>query len=236
MKRLGLSMSALKAIFVSHEHSDHITGIPGLSKKYQLPVYITAPTLSSGGIPIEEHLVHSFYAHQAIAIGSLSVTAFPKFHDASDPHSFIVSGNQVNIGIFTDIGSACKEVIRYFGQCHAAFLEANYCGDMLANGGYPAYLKKRISGDHGHLSNDQALDLFVKHKGKQLSHLILSHLSKNNNSMELVDRLFTERAGGTEIIVASRYKESAVYCIGSMQQPLGIKRSRKSSQAQLSLF
>lgn len=236
MNRLGLSMAIVKAIFVSHEHADHISGIRVLSKKYQLPVYITASTLSSCGKIIEKHLVRSFDAHKPVSVGKLSVKAFPKFHDASDPHSFIVSGNKVNIGIITDIGISCKQVIRYFKKCHAAFLEANYCDDMLSNGSYPYYLKKRISSDHGHLSNDQALELFIKHRNTQLSHLILSHLSKNNNSPTLVNRLFKKNAGSTEIVIASRYKETPVYCIGNII-PKDIKRIyKRSSEHQLSLF
>ena len=213
MTRLGLSMSHVRAIFVSHEHIDHITGIPGISKKYQLPVYITKNTLQSASVPIEKHLVHLFKSHQPIAIGGLSVTAFLKSHDAIDPHSFIVSGNDVTIGIFTDIGFSCQQIIDHFGKCHAVFLEANYCEDMLNKGNYPYYLKKRISSDNGHLSNTQALELFMKHKGKQLSHLILSHLSKNNNSADLVSRLFNEKAGDTKVIVASRYGETPLFYI-----------------------
>jgi phosphoribosyl 1,2-cyclic phosphodiesterase len=236
IKRLGLSMHIVKAIFVSHEHSDHITGIPGISKKYQLPVYITEATLKSTNIPIEKQLVHPFRAHKPVTIGNLSITAFPKFHDASDPHSFVVSESNIHIGVFTDIGSTCDHVITHFKKCHAAFLESNYCEDMLANGSYPEFLKKRISGDNGHLSNAQALQLFLKHKSKYLSHLILSHLSKNNNSMKLVEKIFSEQAGSTQIVVASRYKETSVYCIEEIQQRHTDKRKIKSNQAQLSLF
>jgi phosphoribosyl 1,2-cyclic phosphodiesterase len=213
MKRLGLSMSVVRAIFVSHEHIDHITGIPGLSKKYQLPVYITKNTLQSASIPIEKHLVHLFDAHQPISIGELSITGFLKSHDAIDPHSFVVSGNDITVGIFTDIGFPCQQVIRHFKRCHAVFLEANYCEDMLNKGIYPYHLKKRISSNNGHLSNAQALELFLAHKGKQLSHLILSHLSKNNNCPDLVSRLFNEKAGSTKIVVASRYQETPLLCI-----------------------
>ena len=144
MKKLNLSMQKVRAVFVSHEHSDHITGIPGISKKYQLPVYITASTFASVNIPIENHLVHSFTAYQPVSIGNISITAFPKFHDASDPHSFLVSCASVNVGVFTDIGSVCKHVIMHFKKCHAAFLESNYCEEMLEQGSYPESLKRRI--------------------------------------------------------------------------------------------
>jgi phosphoribosyl 1,2-cyclic phosphodiesterase len=236
MKRNGLSMTKVKAIFVSHEHSDHITGIPGISKKYQLPVYFTEATHRSSGIPVEPDLLHYFQAGQSINIGKLSVKAFPKFHDAKDPHSFMVSANRVNIGIFTDIGSVCKQLISHFKQCHAAFLEANYCEDMLAKGNYPYFLKKRISSDNGHLSNAQALDLFLKHKNPGLSHLILCHLSKNNNRPELVHGLFKEKAGKTEIIVASRYEETPVFNIFRIPDTKKRIVAMAVVKAQLSLF
>ncbi len=214
MKRLGLDMRLVKAIFVSHEHSDHIRGIPVLSKKFQLPVYITAGTLQEGRLALNEQLVQSFRAYEPITIGALSVMPFPKFHDASEPHSFMVSCGTVNIGVFTDIGSPCTHVVNHFRQCHAAFLEANYDEEMLEKGRYPFYLKKRISGGTGHLSNSQALDLFTTHRPAFMSHLLLSHLSKENNSPELVQTLFSAHAGQTHVVVASRYEESAVYAVG----------------------
>jgi len=118
------------------------------------------------------------------------------------------------VGVFTDIGQVCAELISHFQCCHAAFLEANYEEDLLAGGRYPVYLKKRISGGKGHLSNKQALDLFREHKPEGLSHLILSHLSADNNRPELVQSLFEQYAGNTTIVVASRYRESLVYEIG----------------------
>jgi phosphoribosyl 1,2-cyclic phosphodiesterase len=100
---------------------------------------------------------------------------------ACDPHSFIVTNNSIQIGIFTDIGTACEHVIKHFKKCHAAFLETNYDEGMLIQWKYPYHLKKRIRSDDGHLSNDEALQLFIAHKPSYMSHLILSHLSKNNN-------------------------------------------------------
>lgn len=238
MKHLGLSMDMVKAVFVSHEHSDHITGVPGISKKYQLPVYITEATLANSNIPIEPQLINDFKKNKPVKIGSLSVTPFRKNHDAADPHSFLISGHGVNIGIITDIGYACRQVIKYFSQCHAAFLESNYCADMLANGSYPWYLQQRISGDEGHLSNAQALELFTNYRGTDLRLLILSHLSKNNNRPELVESLFKKQAGNTEIVVASRYNASPVFCIeGNANLVVTRTKSRKrTDERQLSLF
>ena len=215
MKRLGLSMEKLKAIFISHEHNDHINGLAILSKKWQLPVYITRGTQLAGKAHVEKHLVQRFVAHQPVRVGQLHITAFPKFHDAGDPHSFIITHANVKVGVFTDIGKPCDHVTRYFAECDAAFLEANYDVDMLMNGAYPWHLKKRISEGSGHLSNLQALELFRKYRSSGMSHLILSHLSKNNNCPELVSKIFLQHAGKTKIKVASRYGETPVYFISN---------------------
>ncbi|HXS37587.1 MAG TPA: MBL fold metallo-hydrolase [Flavipsychrobacter sp.] len=215
MLRLGLSIKKIKAIFISHEHTDHISGVEVLSKKYQLPVYITEPTLENSSMKIDKHLAVPFSPHQAIIIGALSIVPFPKQHDANDPHSFTIAGNGVTIGVFTDIGTCCSHVNTYFGKCNAAFLEANYDEQMLMDGKYPWHLKNRIHGSKGHLSNMQSLSLFTGCKSPFMTHLLLAHLSKDNNNPELVYDLFKENAGNTEIIIASRYKESAVYHIQS---------------------
>ncbi len=238
MKQLGLPMEKIKAIFVSHEHGDHITGVPGISRKYQLPVYITAATLANSTIPTDPALVHSFKHHKPIVIGDLSVLPFRKSHDASDPHSFMISGHGVNIGIITDIGYACRQVINFFRQCHAAFLESNYCADMLTNGNYPWHLKRRISSDEGHLSNAQALELFIQYRPAQLRLLILSHLSKNNNRPELVKQLFAPHAGNTELFVASRYEASPLFPVES-ETVIPVRKTKRAvmkHEGQLSLF
>ena len=237
MSRLGLDMRQVKAIFISHEHSDHITGLPGISKKFQLPVYISEGTYSNLGLPLEEHLVVKLKASENISIGKLHVSAFLKFHDAAEPHSFMITDGKVHIGVFTDIGKACNAVVDNFKKCHAVFLESNYCPNMLENGRYPYFLKERIRNGNGHLSNVEALELFTRHKSPQLSHLFLSHLSRNNNSMELVERLFTAKAGKTNIIIASRYKETPVFFIEAVAEPNKNPATYTSaSQTQLSLF
>lgn len=238
MHRLGLNIENIKAVFVSHEHSDHIKGLPTLIKKYQLPVYITSATMQSGQLNFESHLLKTFNAHEPVVVGKLSVTAFPKFHDASDPYSFVISCNNICVGVFTDIGRPCKQLIKYFKQCHAAFLEANYDEEMLDKGNYPIYLKNRIRGGLGHLSNRQALELFIAHKPDFMTHLLLAHLSKNNNCPELVRDLFNARAKNVTVVVASRYEETEVYDItGPMVSGNLLRKPRikKSAPIQLSL-
>jgi phosphoribosyl 1,2-cyclic phosphodiesterase len=238
MLRLGLSMQKVKAIFVSHEHSDHINGIPVIAKKYRLPVYITPPTLQRGGLSLDNELVISFGAFETVTIGELHVTAFPKQHDASNPHSFLITCRDIKVGVFTDIGVVCENLIHHFSQCHAAFLEANYDDEMLDKGGYPYHLKRRIRGGHGHLSNKQALELFTTHKPAFMTHLLLSHLSKNNNDPQLVQELFDSCADGVNIIVASRYVETEVYHIGHAVAAAAATQSRvvEFKSQQISLF
>lgn len=236
MARLGLDMGKVSAIFISHEHSDHIFGVQVLSKKYRLPVYITPSTMKSSGLQLVDELVRTFDAHRPVQIGGLTVTAFPKFHDASDPHSFIVTGNDTQVGVFTDLGRACEQLVHHFRGCHAAFLEANYDEAMLQAGRYPASLKNRIRGGHGHLSNAQALALFARHRPAFMTHLILAHLSKENNRPELVQEMFSTGDHTTEIIVASRVVETSLYRIDHGGHPAQPQRPAPVARVQLRLF
>lgn len=213
MLRLGLSMGKVKAIFISHEHGDHIRGLTVMAKKYRIPVYITPGTINNSRLELPQELICTFSSHQTVTIGALQVACFPKIHDAAEPHSFMITCGDIKVGVFTDLGSVCEQLSSHFQQCDAAFLEANYDEDMLHNGNYPYYLKQRISGGSGHLSNREALELFTNFRPAKLSHLLLSHLSKENNSAELVEALFKEHAQSTMIVVASRLEETPLFTI-----------------------
>ena len=207
MMLTGLSLRDIGGIFITHEHSDHIFGLKTLVKKFSIPVYITTKTLESAHLDLPPDLIRHFNSGDTIHVGKFRVTAFPIQHDASDPHGFFITHSGKAAGVFNDIGIVCDQVKQYFSQCHAAFLECNYDEEMLMRGPYPPYLKDRIKGPKGHLSNKESLELFRKHRSEQLSCLWLSHLSEHNNDPNLVKKLFTEEQSGIQILIAERKRQ-----------------------------
>lgn len=231
LRQLNLAIQKIKAVFISHEHSDHIRGLEVLAKKHRLPVYITQPTLYHGGLSLHPDQVVSFVSEQAVSIGNLTVMPFSKHHDASDPYSFTVSCGGVTVGVFTDLGRCCDKLVKYFKLCHAAFLESNYDDEMLDKGGYPWHLKNRIRSGRGHLSNKEALQLFLDHRPSHLQLLLLSHLSANNNSATLVEQLFNANAGGVKMVVASRHEVSELFQVNALHTPQPVYACQQMSFA-----
>lgn len=230
MAGLGLNIKKLKAIFISHEHTDHIKGLTVLAKKYSLPVYISKGTYQNSRLSLHISQIQWLDAALPVNIAGLTINAFGKKHDAQEPYSFTIKNAEVTIGVFTDIGAACDNVIHHFKTCHAAFLESNYDEEMLEKGRYPYMLKQRIRGGHGHLSNKQALEIFINHRPEFMSHLLLSHLSRDNNDPQLVQQLFQAHALQTKIIVASRYEASEVFYISN------ISSAQQNKPVQMAMF
>lgn len=233
LKQLELSINKIKAIFISHEHSDHVKGLAVLTRKHRIPVYITEPTIKRCNFWLDNELINPFHHHQAVGIGSLNIIPFSKHHDAIDPYSFVIHHNNIHVGVFTDIGAVCDNTIHHFKNCNAVFLESNYDEEMLENGNYPYHLKRRIRGGKGHLSNKEALELFINHRSEKLSHLLLSHLSEHNNHPDLVYNLFNEVSNGVHVEVASRYGVGRMYEVKSKTSPA---KEPKLYYSQISLF
>lgn len=220
MQRIGLSMTKVRAIFISHEHTDHIKGLAVVANKYQLPVFLTEGTLSACRLAIPGRLLYLLRPGYQVHVGKLEVIPFAKLHDAADPQSFVIRQGARTVGVFTDIGAVCDRLAHYFQQCDIAFLETNYDEEMLDKGRYPYYLKKRIKGGYGHLSNHQALELFLQHRSPSLRLLFLCHLSRDNNDPELALDLFGQHAGPTTVVLAGRDAETAVYRWAEKQKVL----------------
>lgn len=233
LKQAGLSIKKIRAIIISHEHTDHIRGLERLATRYNLPVYITQNTLIESKINLPNTNIRNFTNGSPFFVEDLQIHPFSKPHDATDPYSFMISHQGVNVGVFTDIGISSPSLEYYFSRCHAVFLESNYDEDMLANGPYPIHLQRRISGEHGHLSNKQALQILQKHASPVLTHVFLSHLSEKNNHPEVALKTFSVFASKLHISVANRNKVSEVYTISEKLKSV----ARNQAQLiQMSLF
>ena len=205
MQDAGLESSKVRAIFISHEHSDHVHGVRVLSKRLGVPAWFTQGTFDSLRFGEEPERVNIFTPDQVIKVGTLNVHTFLKNHDAAEPCSFRIEFDGWNIGVFTDIGEPCQRVINHLHMCHAIFIETNYDEKMLWNGIYPYHLKNRVASSVGHLSNDQAFALVRDHAGPELVHVFLSHLSGENNRPEIAAECFKTLTDRFTVHLTSRY-------------------------------
>ncbi|MBN2806327.1 MAG: MBL fold metallo-hydrolase, partial [Prolixibacteraceae bacterium] len=181
-----------------------------IAKKLNIPVYFTYGTWNHAHKSSKPVHHQFFQVNQAITINGMIIHAFSKQHDAGEPCSFRVELEGMSIGVMTDIGEACPQVISHLKQCDALFLESNYDEQLLWNGNYPWPLKKRVASALGHLSNDQALSLLMEHAGPQLKTVFLSHISAENNTPELAFETFRPLHNQMEVLLTSRTTASVV--------------------------
>lgn len=185
LARLGISAEQLSAILVTHEHTDHSSGVARLSRRYQLPVYMSHGTRASGRCD-EVHELHYIRSEVAFTIGAIEVMPVAVPHDAREPCQFVFRHADCQLGVLTDLGSITQLVSRHYEGCQALLLECNHDPLMLREGSYPQALKRRVGGEWGHLSNSQAAEFLGQVQGPQLQHVVIAHISEKNNSRDRV--------------------------------------------------
>ncbi len=185
MTSAGLGMQSLKAIVVSHEHSDHVRGVGILARRYSLPVYITPATAAAAAAQLGRiDQLRPFEIGRTFKIEGLTIHPFATSHDADDSAGFTIAQNGHKIGIATDLGIATSMVKEHLRACSLLVIEANHDPAMLIQGPYPWPLKQRIKSRNGHLSNQDSGQLLSEIKHNGLCHVILAHLSETNNTPE----------------------------------------------------
>ncbi|MCH8543551.1 MAG: MBL fold metallo-hydrolase [Alcanivorax sp.] len=188
LARLGTDPAQIGAVLVTHEHGDHVNGVLPLARRLGIPVYLSHGT---GRVLAERDrfdtrgvVLHEVRPGRTLSIGALTVTPVPVPHDAREPCQYVFDDQRRKAGVLTDLGMITSHVVDAYQACDALVLECNHDRDMLAMGHYPMSLKRRVGGQWGHLNNRQAGELVAEMDQPRLQHLVLSHLSADNNTPE----------------------------------------------------
>ena len=200
----GLTLEAVAAVFLTHEHADHVYGALALARRARLPVYATAGTADAAGFPGPLFAdVRTVRGGGDFVIGDLSVRVTSTPHDGVESVCYVFSdGSGRRIGMATDLGHLSRPVLEALRDCEVLGLEANHDEDLLREGPYPPVLKRRILSDVGHLSNDAAADGLRTLVGPRTRAVTALHVSRHNNTYPLAERVFREALGAIGATVA----------------------------------
>lgn len=200
----GLMAEDIDAVFITHEHGDHIGCALMLSLRYRIPVWMSQGTHAAIGSPDFGGLLRIARDGDAIDLGGLEVMPFTVPHDAREPLQLTCTDGAARLGILTDLGHATTHVLKHLQVCSALLLECNHDADMLAQSAYPDFLKRRVGGQYGHLSNAAADGIIRSVMNQRLRHVVAAHLSTQNNRADLVQTLLgkTLNCSPDDVVVA----------------------------------
>lgn len=203
--KAGLQAEDIDAVFITHEHGDHIGCARALALRYRIPVWMSQGTHAAIGSPDFDGLLRRARDGKVIDLGGLQLTPFTVPHDAREPLQLSCTDGSAKLGILTDLGHATAHVMAHLKDCDALLLECNHDTDMLERSAYPAFLKQRVGGDYGHLSNAAAAAIAGALNHSRLKHLVAAHLSVQNNLPAMVQRLMADAlsCGREDVIVAT---------------------------------
>jgi phosphoribosyl 1,2-cyclic phosphodiesterase len=201
--QVGLQLEDIHAIFITHEHGDHIGCARVLALRHRIPVWMSRGTYEGIGSPDFEGLLHRARDSQAIDLGGLQIMPFTVPHDAREPLQLTCTDGATKLGVLTDLGHATAHLLAHLTRCDALLLEFNHDSDLLARSSYPDFLKRRVGGLYGHLSNSAASAIARSVLHGRLKHLVAAHLSEQNNRPDLAHLAMSDALGGTtELVIA----------------------------------
>jgi phosphoribosyl 1,2-cyclic phosphodiesterase len=205
--RIGLDARQLSGIIVTHEHSDHIGGVFKLARRYGVPVWLTHGTFEAAArdemAGVDIRLCRD---GETFAIGDLALTPYTVPHDAREPVQYLASDGKRKLGILTDVGQSTPHVMNALSACDALLLEFNHDSEMLNRSAYPSWLKSRIAGPLGHLSNAASAELLAALDNSRLRTLVAAHLSQKNNTPQLARQAIDSVIGAQaiDIVIAAQ--------------------------------
>lgn len=189
LARLGVKPAEISAVLVTHEHSDHLSGVAALAHKYALPVYTSYGTLHSKAARKGSLVGRVLEAHTSVQVGEVEVIPVVVPHDAREPVQFVFQHDNLRIGVISDLGHITPHVTKHYQALDLLLMEANHDREMLQRGRYPESVKRRIMGRFGHLSNEQAAQFLTEISHPDLQ-VVIGHVSEENNHPDLLQESF----------------------------------------------